>query len=465
VSPANVLAFLVLFGASLAGCSPTVADSTGSPIPDDGISANTDETITTVVTVSWWADERVTAWVEYGLTEDYGSQTPQQEVGPGEASITVLGLQAGVTYHFRVVTLADGQTTSSDDHAVETGDVPNDMADVDVSDSDESGFGPGWLLSSMVLDMADPERPGNAFILDDAGNVVWYWAPMWGHVNAARLSKDGTAVFVLQEGADTQISQSAIVRVSLDGHTEESILTPWAHHDFLDSPIPGVRLTYIAAEVRTWEGIPVVGDRVVELLQDGSLREVWNAFDNLEITENDGWNAPHYYSFGADWTHANGLAYDQEDDSYLLSLYRIRTIVKIDRATGKTVWFMGGAESDFTFPNDAGFGPQHSPVITSDGILLFDNAYDSGTWESRLVSYTLDDGARTATRNWSWYSPQGIFCLVLGSVARYEDGAVLSSWGESGNMFATDATGALTWEASLAKGQVVGHVSRFPSMY
>jgi CSLREA domain-containing protein len=57
--------------------------------------------------------------VNYGLTPSYGSSTPPQDLGSGNApapfTAALAGLQPGTTYHFDVVTTnADGTTTSSD---------------------------------------------------------------------------------------------------------------------------------------------------------------------------------------------------------------------------------------------------------------------------------------------------------------------------------------------------------------
>jgi hypothetical protein len=57
--------------------------------------------------------------VNYGLTPSYGSSTPAQDLGSGNApapfTAALAGLQPGTTYHFDVVaTNADGTTTSSD---------------------------------------------------------------------------------------------------------------------------------------------------------------------------------------------------------------------------------------------------------------------------------------------------------------------------------------------------------------
>ena len=57
--------------------------------------------------------------VNYGLTPSYGSSTPPQDLGAGNApapfTAALAGLQPGTTYHFDVVAAnADGTTTSSD---------------------------------------------------------------------------------------------------------------------------------------------------------------------------------------------------------------------------------------------------------------------------------------------------------------------------------------------------------------
>jgi hypothetical protein len=65
-----------------------------------------------------------TAWFEYGLTADYGSNTPSAKVGSGtnEVSVSqaVVGLRAGTNYHYRLVVTNSGGTSLGADTVFRT---------------------------------------------------------------------------------------------------------------------------------------------------------------------------------------------------------------------------------------------------------------------------------------------------------------------------------------------------------
>jgi hypothetical protein len=92
-----------------------VAPPSVSGISPGGITT-TSATITAAVNPNL-QDAKV--FVKFGLTSNYGSSTPPQDLGAGNApapfTATLTGLEPNRTYHFAVVaTNADGQTTTSD---------------------------------------------------------------------------------------------------------------------------------------------------------------------------------------------------------------------------------------------------------------------------------------------------------------------------------------------------------------
>lgn len=58
---------------------------------------------TSSVTLSWKTDEVANGYVEYGTTPDYGSQTPLSADFAEHHSVTISGLAAGTSYHYRIV--------------------------------------------------------------------------------------------------------------------------------------------------------------------------------------------------------------------------------------------------------------------------------------------------------------------------------------------------------------------------
>ena len=90
----------------------------------------------------------------------------------------------------------------------------------------------------------------------------------------------------------------------------------------------------------------IVGDMVVEFDASGEVMWRWDSFDHLDPYR-IGYDALdaywHVRGFpgAADWTHGNGVTYDQRDDSVLVSLRLQDCILKIDRKSGEIVWILG----------------------------------------------------------------------------------------------------------------------------
>jgi hypothetical protein len=205
----------------------------------------------------------------------------------------------------------------------------------------------------------------------------------------------------------------------------------------------------------------VAGDQVVELGIDGTERVVWNAWDQLAVERHQGWNLTEADGY-SDWTHANGLAYDVNDDSYYLSLYWLSAVVKIDRATGQTVWTLGGTQSDFTFGAEGPFGRIHAPEPVPGGVLFFDNEAAGGS-RGRQLSLDVDVGA--AADVWSFQRSDGRETTVLGDVDRYADGDTLLAWGDIGEASLVSESGAVRWRVGVHPGIVIGQADRIQSMY
>src|SRR5262249_22039135 len=108
-----------------------VLTTSGAPAPDavtgaaGGISS-TGASLTGSVN----PNGRPTTWFfEYGTSTGYGSRTPSQNGGAGtgafNVSAQVSGLQAGRTYHFRLVATSDGGTSHGSDQSFTAGSAPS----------------------------------------------------------------------------------------------------------------------------------------------------------------------------------------------------------------------------------------------------------------------------------------------------------------------------------------------------
>ena len=125
---------------------------------------------------------------------------------------------------------------------------------------------------------------------------------------------------------------------------------------------------------------------------------------------------------GADWTHANGLAYDPADNSFIVTVRHQDALIKIDRQTGELKWILGCPDG-WKLPwskkllspvgNTSWHWHSHDPSILADGsFMLFDNGHsgaippsprpDINTSTSRAVVYRVDVGEMTVEEIWSF---------------------------------------------------------------
>ena len=171
----------------------------------------------------------------------------------------------------------------------------------------------------------------------------------------------------------------------------------------------------------------IVGDKVVEFTPTGEVVWSWDSFDHLD-THRIGYDALdaywHVRGFpdAGDWTHGNGVTYDPEDDSVLLSLRLQDCILKIDRASGEIKWILGDhadwrpdlrpklltpVGKPFRWP-----WHMHNPRLTSEGtIVLFDNGiYGARPGQVRIpfhrsfsrgVEYRVREDDMTVEQVWS----------------------------------------------------------------
>ena len=171
----------------------------------------------------------------------------------------------------------------------------------------------------------------------------------------------------------------------------------------------------------------IVGDMVVEFAASGEVMWSWDSFDHLDPYR-IGYDALdaywHVRGFpgAADWTHGNGVTYDQRDDSVLVSLRLQDCILKIDRKSGEIVWILGDhsdwspeLQSRLLTPVGDNFRwpwHMHNPRITSEGtIVLFDNGiYGARPGQQRVpfhrsfsrgVEYRVDELAMTVEQVWA----------------------------------------------------------------
>ena len=171
----------------------------------------------------------------------------------------------------------------------------------------------------------------------------------------------------------------------------------------------------------------IVGDMVVEFTPGGDIVWSWDSFDHLDRYRigYDAFDAYwHVRGFpgAADWTHGNGVTYDERDDSVLVSLRLQDCILKIDRKSGEIVWILGDhanwspdLQRKLLTPVGENFRwpwHMHNPRVTSEGtIVLFDNGiYGARPGQERIpfhksfsrgVEFRVDEHTMTVEQVWA----------------------------------------------------------------
>ncbi len=374
-------------------------------------------------------DSQEPVWIEHA-----GGTTPPTT----EARATLLGVPPDADVAFRLVnargTLAEG--------SVRTGTLPAALTHFDVQGP---GFGDGYVVTTFCA--LDCEQPW-AVAFDGDGAVRWYEDLRPYVEDAARVAQHPlpwavrTAPGVLWVGLTGW--ETGFLKLAFSGESS-TFPAPGGHHDF--DVLDDESLAYTRTVRQDVDGEQVSGDELVLLDQDGGERIVWNAFDTLSVTRHSGWDA--YSDARADWTHANGVDFDEGSGTWALSLYWLHDIVLVDGATGAVRTVLHGDDAS------SGFGPQHSTAWSPEGLWVFDN----GSGESRAARL---DGSGRITR--SVPAGERLYTPVLGDVTPMLDERVLVTSGMIPELAVIDADGGTLLRVHNEEPVEIGQAEWVPSL-
>ncbi len=389
-------------------------------------------------------------------SENTSTVTPNDAFST-EHEVMVLGLRPGRVSSIDVqIENEHGDTGEPASLSVKTPPLPDYFPPINVVLSRPTRMEPGLTIIPLGRSFSqESDREFGLFVaLDAQGEVVWYYeAPH--RVDEPRRMPNGN---ILHRGVRTQmfeidmlgrrinhwVAAAASKDVPLSATT---IDTDSLHHDVL--VMPTGNFLALSTEVRHIESYPtnledteaphapanVAGDVLIEFRPDGEIVRQWNFFDLLnpmrhgygatntgfykEVYE-DVYEEPPY-----DWTHANGIDYDAENDAAIISMHHHSAILKLDLASGEIDWVLGhpaGWSDDLAakWLEPKGeldwFWHQHAPELTPNGTLLI---YDNGSYGafppspkvmppdtySRAVEYSIDEADGTVEQVWSYGGP------------------------------------------------------------
>ena len=171
----------------------------------------------------------------------------------------------------------------------------------------------------------------------------------------------------------------------------------------------------------------IVGDKVIEFTPAGNVVWEWNCFDHLDVYR-VGYDAldPYWHVRGfpnhGDWTHCNGVTYDEKNNQVLLSLRLQDCIIAIDKKSGEINWILGDHAGWSKHYKNKLLKPKgdcfrwpwhgHNPRMTgSNQFIMFDNGiYQARPGHQRVpfhksfsrgVEYRVDPSTMTVEQVWS----------------------------------------------------------------
>jgi hypothetical protein len=175
----------------------------------------------------------------------------------------------------------------------------------------------------------------------------------------------------------------------------------------------------------------------------------WHSLGNIALSESHARKPRHGGAW--DYVHANSVALDA-DGNFIVSARLTSAVYKISRRSGRILWRLGGARSDFRLGPGARFYSQHDARPQPDGTLtLFDNGYPRRK-RSRAVTLALDTGRMTATLKTTFTHPAGVLASTQGGVQRLANGNTFVGWGSQRYFTEYDATGRVVLDGRLARG-------------
>lgn len=416
------------------------------------VEAQQSELIPTVLTVRFDTDEfeAIHGYVTYGRGESLDASAPAWRADDGAWEVMLLGLKPSVEYSYQPVLVGEDGLAHGDRASFTTGALSTLLTSPQTELFDSQRDTEGFLVTNIV------EDPGASVILDEDGDVVWWYVAEDGKGAGCVLSADRRWMLFLSSVDGTRTMH----RLRLDGSILEEVPSEGLdeqHHDFMQ--LPDEHLLLLENDRRVIGGLEFIADKVVDVSPDGTDISEWSLWDH------ETYDPEVYGEEGGEWSHGNALAYDEEDDAFVIGFLLLHAIYKIDRRTGQVMWRLGGDHSDFTFVGDTAgsFRHQHAFELVEDGIVVFDNGVPEDA-SSRAVEYRLDLDAWTAEMVWEYRPDPALYAVALGDVAKLSNGNRLVDFSPLGQIDEVNADGDLVWRLNLPFGAYFGYMQWFDNL-
>jgi len=303
------------------------------------------------------------------------------------------------------------------------------------------------LLSVRRSRKGDPkfgESYGLLLALNEVGEVVWYYLTD-KRISDFEVLENGHIICLTHDYEMVEIDwQGNTIRTwyaaqrpqgpgegtpvhTLAFHHEVDIL-PWGNFLILSVEQREIKNYYTSeTDAEAPKGPEkVMGDVIIEVTPEGEIVWSWNAFEHLDPfrigyeTFSNYWPARGFPAT-RDWSHGNGLYYDERDSSIIASFRFQEALIKIDYHSRDIKWILGDSigwkdEYKAKLLQPTGdidwFYHQHAPSLNAAGqLLIFDNQnYQAMPFEtpvaagesfSRATVFEIHEEDRTVRQIWT----------------------------------------------------------------
>jgi hypothetical protein len=322
----------------------------------------------------------------------------------------------------------------------------------------------------------NPVGPGGPMIVDGAGNLVWFrqLAPPEVAANLRLQQFHGRKVLTWWEGTVTPAAFGLGGGV-IANHAYNAIRVvhagngyPMDLHEFELTKDGDALFTIYSPILIHLPGTP---EGMLSPLLDSIVQEVdvktglvvweWHSYGHipLETSQATPQNSASYDAF-----HINAIQ-ALKHDRVLISARDTSGIYKVDRASGRILWTLGGKGTDFRFGPGALFNLQHDAHMLSNGrISMFDDGAGPPMFNpySRGLILQLDHRRHRATLVRQFARSASTSAQSEGSLQRLPDGNVFVGFGSEPFFSEFSSRGKLLFDASLPQDDGTYRTYRFP---
>ncbi|WP_042356786.1 aryl-sulfate sulfotransferase [Bacillus rubiinfantis] len=365
--------------------------------------------------------------------------------------LSILGLYAGQENIVKITATSKGGKVKTKIVKIKTAKLPDAVPTISIEKIDKEKM----ENVENGLTFAVPSTK-YAIGFDSNGDIRWYSAIYNSHVfklldngHLLCLGKDtnsGEAYNRLYEmDFSGKIYQAYAISEKNPVAESEGSEKTMVHHDAIELPSGNLLLTVNDG------GGKYIEDTMIELdRKTGKIVKTIDLKDILPVSFYENYNSTTREDGLIDWFHQNSIAYDEKDDSIIISGRNQDTVMKLNYKTNEIIWILSDEEGwpeeyqrylikgigdNFKFP-----GGQHAPIILSESetdnnsetidLLLYDNNVTVTRGDntrskqySAAAQYRINEKTKTAERVWTYGAERGeaLFTNIIGSARYMED--------------------------------------------